>query len=159
MRAAIVQFVNATDRTAVILLTDTRLLETVSVLELDAHGTYDQNGLAAQSMTDGFGVRRSDFVFIHPEGTTNGFESPYVPRIGELEGWIHESPFDCSLTGWRKEMSDLGTDLAAQRSQYSWQDETMAIPSLGDGRFQWFGEVTAVRGFLLVKYPYSETLK
>ncbi|KAF8634421.1 hypothetical protein AX15_000872 [Amanita polypyramis BW_CC] len=155
-RAAIVQSVNAADRTAVILLTDTRTLETVSVLELDAHGTYDQNGLAAQSMTDGFGVRRSDFVFIHPEGTTNGFEPPYVPRIGELEGWIHESPsFDCSLTGWRKEMSDLGTDLAAQESHYSRGDDMMVIPSHGDGSLQWFGEVTGLNlnGTVEVMHP------
>jgi len=148
-RAAIVQSVNASDRTAVILLTDTRALETVSVLELDPYATFENNTMG-QPVTDGFGVRRSDFVFIHPEGTTNGFEAPHVPNIGELEAWIHDEmpSFDLSLTGWRKEMDNLGKRTAAQRSRRARGCETMTLPNPGDGSLHWFGEVTGVGNFL-----------
>jgi ubiquitin-conjugating enzyme E2 O len=152
-RAAIVQSVNATDRTALILLGDSRTLETVSVLELDPHGAYEQNGPAAQSVTDGFGVHRSDFVFIHPEGSVNGFETPYVPRIGELENWVHETPiYDCHPTGWRKEMSELGNSIAEQRNSQSPVDKSMRIPCPGDGCLQWIGEVTEVGGPVLHQF-------
>ncbi|KAF8640906.1 hypothetical protein AX17_000554 [Amanita inopinata Kibby_2008] len=155
-RPAIVQSVNAVDRTAVILLIDVKMLETVSVLELDPHGAPDQNGSVAQSVSDGFGVRRSDFVFIHPEGKTNGFEVPYVPRIGELEGWIHESPFlECHLTGWRKEMSELGANIAARQSVVSPDEDSMVIPNADDGGLSWIGEVTGLNldGTVEVTHP------
>lgn len=148
-RAAIVQSVNASDRTALILLTETRTLETVSVLELDPYGNFENNA-TSQPMTDGFGVRRSDFVFVHPEGTTNGFEAPQVPKLGELEAWIHdEVPFDLDLTGWRKDMNELGKRIAAQRSRHPRGYETMMLPNYGDNSLYWFGEVTGVSNSLV----------
>ncbi|KAK2461639.1 hypothetical protein APHAL10511_006102 [Amanita phalloides] len=157
-RAAIVQSVNASDRTALILLVDTRAVETVSVLELDPYGTNEHSNTASQPVSDSFGVRRSDFVFIHPEGRTNGYGPPHVPKIGELEAWIHEVPsFDRPLTGWRKEMSDLGANIAAERSHHSCESETMSLPNHRDGSFCWFGEVSTLNldGTVEVTHPDS----
>ena len=158
-RAAIVQSVNASDRTALILLTQTRTLETVSVLELDPYGNFENNA-TGQPMTDGFGVRRSDFVFIHPEGTTNGFEAPQVPKIGELEAWIHDEvpSLDPPLTGWRKDMHELGKKIAAQRSRRSRGSETMMLPIPRDSNLHWFGEVTGVGNSLLSTAIVSNVL-
>ncbi|EEB96788.1 hypothetical protein MPER_04016, partial [Moniliophthora perniciosa FA553] len=83
-RPAVVQAVDAVQRTATLLFNDTGKVEMVSLLELDPHGTSDTDPMA-QLNFEGLGVRRGDFVFIHREGTTNGFEKPRVPRIGELE--------------------------------------------------------------------------
>ena len=63
-RAAIVQSVNAVDRTAQVYCKDTGTTELASLLELDPHGTGDWSAIAP---TDGLGVRRGDFVFIHKE--------------------------------------------------------------------------------------------
>ena len=74
-QAAVVQSVNAAERTAKILLPDGRY-EKVSVLELDPHGTDSD----VTNPQEGFGVRRGDLVFIHAEGKTNGCVKPMVPR-------------------------------------------------------------------------------
>ncbi|PFH54811.1 hypothetical protein AMATHDRAFT_38056 [Amanita thiersii Skay4041] len=155
-QSAIVQSVNAADRTAVILLTEDESTEIVSVLELDPHGTSDQGVTMAQSMADSFGVRRSDFVFVHPENSTNGFDTPYVPRIGELESWVHETPFlDYHLSGWRKEMSEIGNRIAAQSPLHSLEGELMIIPEPGDNNLTWIGEVTGLNldGTVEVTHP------
>lgn len=139
---AVVQHVNAVDRTAEILLADGGK-ELASVLELDPHGTSDLAAVMPQSASEGLGVRRGDFVFIHREGTTNGFAKPCVPRIGELETWVREGPFlDGQLSGWRKEMSEIGAGLAAKRERES-DESKMKRPSK-DGALLWLGEVTNV---------------
>lgn len=146
-RHAIVQSVNAGDRTALILLTDTGKVELAPLLELDPHGTSEPLAVGPQSVPEGLGVRRGDFVFIHRSGTTNGLENPAVPRIGELEAWVSEGPVpDGQLLGWRKEMADIGADLAA-RCQCIPEGELecqISRPTLGTGCLSWLGEVTDV---------------
>lgn len=140
-RPAIVQSVNAVERTAQILFPDTGEIELASLLELDAHGNSDLD--ANNLHTDSFGVRRGDFVFIHAAGTTNGMERPRVPRIGEIEPWVRENPFaNGELSGWRKEMSILGNSLAARRTAPL--RKRMQRPVNGDGKLLWCGEVTGV---------------
>ncbi|KAF9270048.1 hypothetical protein L218DRAFT_952243 [Marasmius fiardii PR-910] len=138
-RSAVVQSVDAVQRTASVLFNDTRKLETVSLLELDPHGTSDMDSYAQYSL-DGLGVRRGDFVFIHREGTTNGFESPRVPKIGELEAWVRGNPFvGGQLAGWRKEMSELGARIADRRGTDGSEEGHMLSP---DTTLDWVGEVT-----------------
>jgi len=142
-RSAIVQSVNAKERTALVLLPDTGATELTSVLELDPHGTSDlgANPLLA---SEGFGVRRGDFVLVHHQETTNGLEKPRVPRIGELEAWVREAPFaDGHFIGWRKEMYDIGTKLAEQRSSGALVEDPIQRPA-DDDAFSWIGEVTSV---------------
>lgn len=141
-----VQKVNAAERTAIILFSETGKQELASVLELDPHGTSsDSTLMIPQSTSDGLGVRRGDFVFIHPEGTTNGFEKPRVPRIGELEAWVREGPFvDGHFVGWRKELSELGRTVAARRIPGSDLQTLMKRPTPGGCNFLWIGEVTSV---------------
>jgi ubiquitin-conjugating enzyme E2 O len=148
-RAAIVQSVNAADRTATILYADTGIVELASLLELDPHGTSDL-AVNPQLAHDGLGVRRGDFVFIHREGSTNGLEKPRVPRIGEVEAWVREVPIspDGQLGGWRKEMSEIGGNIATSRGGAENVEEgQIRRPNRGDGSFSWFGEVAAVRSW------------
>ena len=72
---AIVQSVNAAERTAKILLYNGRR-EKVSVLELDVHGSEAN----VSNPQEAFGVRRGDLVFIHRDGDSNGCSKPTVPR-------------------------------------------------------------------------------
>jgi ubiquitin-conjugating enzyme E2 O len=131
--------VDAAQRTATLLFNDTGKVEMVSLLELDPHGTSD-NDLSLNY--EGLGVRRGDFVFIHREGTTNGFEKPRVPRIGELEAWVREKPFvGGQLNGWRKEISELGTKIANSRVKEGSKEEHMQEP---DENLHWVGEVVDV---------------
>ena len=113
----------------------------MSVLELDTHGTsdLDQNG-------DGLGVRIGDFVFIHPEDSTNGYVPPRVPRIGELEAWVRELPYpDGYLEGWRKEMSDICTEIAKKRGTDEVFDQTaLRLSHHSKDNFNWIGEVVQV---------------
>jgi ubiquitin-conjugating enzyme E2 O len=89
------------------LFPDTGTIELASLLELDPHGNSDLD-------TASFGVRRGDFVFIHPPESRNGLENPRVPRIGEIEPWIRGNPFqDGQFVGWRKELQELGLDIAS----------------------------------------------
>lgn len=147
------QSVNATERTAAILFPDTGVIDLASLLELDPHGASDLNTMVPHPASEGLGVRRGDFVFIHREGTTNGFEKPRLPRIGELEAWVREDhSIDGHLSGWRKEMSDLGTRIAARRGVDETQEGQMKQPINGDGSLLWFGEVTSVRD-ISCSYP------
>ncbi|KAG7099028.1 hypothetical protein E1B28_000908 [Marasmius oreades] len=137
-RSAVVQTVDAVQRTASVLFSDTEKIEIVSLLELDPHGTSDMDPYAQYSL-DGLGVRRGDFVFIHQAGITNGFESPRVPKIGELETWVRENPFaDGQLIGWRKEMSELGASIADRRGTDGSEEGHMLQP---DETLDWVGEV------------------
>ena len=72
-KAAVVQSVHATDRTASLLLYDgTR--EIVPLLEL-ACPSFNPGSL------DSIGVNRGDYVLIHPSDSTNGASSPKVPSV------------------------------------------------------------------------------
>ncbi|KAG6878620.1 hypothetical protein C0993_001143 [Termitomyces sp. T159_Od127] len=158
-RHAIVQFVNANDRTAKVLLPDSNTVELVSVLELDPHGASDPSVAFSQSASDGLGVCRGDFVFVHPDGVTNGFEKPVVPKIGEVEHWVRENPIiDGQLGGWRKEMADIGAAIATQRATEGSQETfTMIHLARGSGISAWIGEVTELKldGSIEVTHPDS----
>jgi ubiquitin-conjugating enzyme E2 O len=145
-RPAIVQSVNAAERTAAVLLPDSGVVELASVLELDPHGTSDLAAVIPQSASEGLGVRRGDFVFIHREGTTNGFQKPSVPKIGELETWVRECPVvNGQLVGWRKEMSEIGGSIARRPESERIKESQLSLPVPGTGCLSWFGEVTGVR--------------
>lgn len=142
-RTAVVQSVNATDRIAIIRCLDTGVLETVSALELDPNGA---GGLGSDVLHSyGFGVRRGDSVFVHAQGTTNGFETPRVPKIGEIEEWVREPPIlsDGELGGWRWAMAKVGAELAAEYSVYGLPVHNVKLPD--DESLLWIGEVTEVR--------------
>jgi ubiquitin-conjugating enzyme E2 O len=120
---------------------------------LDPHGTSTTDGSPQE--LDSFGVRRGDFVFVHPEGTTNGAELPRVPRIGELEGWVREVPTmedkpdgTTMISGWRGELHNIGHAIAKARgtpeSAGRELDGKVRKISAEDG-VDWFGEVTDVR--------------
>ncbi|KAI9445331.1 hypothetical protein H4582DRAFT_2071007 [Lactarius indigo] len=143
-RVAVVQSVNAVDRTATIRFGDTGAIELASVLELDPHGTNDWSAVAPTSF-DGLGVRRGDFVFIHREGTTNGLEKPKVPRIGEVEPWVREAPIvhaDGHYGGWRKTMADIGMNIAHRRESDHIVEGRIRKPGPDNTSLNWFGEVS-----------------
>ncbi|KAF8973555.1 hypothetical protein BDZ97DRAFT_1775695 [Flammula alnicola] len=155
-RPAIVQSVNAADRTALILFPDTGAIELASLLELDPHGNSDNDANNLQAASEGFGVRRGDFVFIHRPGTTNGLEKPKVPRIGEIEPWVRENPFvDGEFSGWRKELQEIGSNIAAQRTVNHPTEKMIQRPAKGDGKLSWCGEVTGLNldGTVEVMHP------
>ncbi len=149
-KMAIIQSVNAVQRTATVMFPNTGATELVSLLELDPQGNPDLSTLGPHSTADGLGVRRSEFVFIHKPGTTNGYEPPRVPRIGELEPWVREAPFDDvqQVVGWRKEMAELGMEIACRREER--EESHVKRPILGDSSLLWVGEVTGVNIF-----PYT----
>jgi ubiquitin-conjugating enzyme E2 O len=140
--AAVIQSVNSTDRVAIICLTSTGKVETVSVLELDPNGLSD---LATGTPHTTLGMRRGDKVFIHREGTSNGFESPRVPKIGEIEEWVRELPIgsDGEISGWRRTMVDMGTKIASGRKDNP-AFHRVKHPTQDDATLSWFGEVTGV---------------
>ncbi|EJF62287.1 hypothetical protein DICSQDRAFT_104652 [Dichomitus squalens LYAD-421 SS1] len=158
----IVQSVNARDRTAYVRVVETGAIELASVLELDAHGTNDWSALAPTN--DGLGVRRGDFVFIHKEGATNGVESPMVPRIGEVEEWVRESPTvspNGQLGGWRRQMADIGTRIAEERGREgSVEEPPIRRPQKGDTSLNWFGEVIDLRldGTVEIMLPNADVM-
>ncbi|KAI0932058.1 hypothetical protein AcW2_000786 [Taiwanofungus camphoratus] len=157
-RPAIVQSVNAVDRIAQVRCMDTGTVELASLLELDPHGTGDWS---AVSPTDGLGVRRGDFIFIHKEGMANGVEKPMVPRIGEVEEWVREAPVvqpGGQLSGWRREMADIGNRIADRRGKDpSIEEGQIMRPQKGSTHLNWFGEVTELRldGTVEVMLPNS----
>ncbi|KAG2075069.1 hypothetical protein BDR04DRAFT_1228845 [Suillus decipiens] len=155
--AAIVQSVNSTDRVAVIRLANTGKTETVSVLELDPNGVSDWT---AGTPHTHLGMRRGDKVFIHREGTSNGFESPRVPRIGEIEEWVREVPVrpDGEFSGWRRTMADMGTKIASERKEKPTVSR-VKHPTPDDTSLSWFGEVTGLRldGTIDITHPNGST--
>lgn len=142
---AIVQSVNAMERTATILYSDTGTLGLASVLELDPHGPTDAQ--TVDHTAEEFGVHLGDFVFIHREGTSNGLPKPRVPKIGEVEDWVRDVSPDSggriAVTGWRKDMCDIGNRIATQRAMEAVEDGKIRHPNESDS-FTWFGEVTDV---------------
>jgi ubiquitin-conjugating enzyme E2 O len=143
-RTAIVQSVNASERTASVLFSDSGVIDTASLLELDPHGTTNAS---ASGTHESLGVRRGDFVFIHPDGATNGLEKPRVPRIGEVEAWVRDAPVqaDGQLAGWRREMSEIGIRIATQGVNPVEEGQIKRLFE-GDSSLSWFGEVTGVSG-------------
>ncbi|KAH7929335.1 hypothetical protein BV22DRAFT_1109934 [Leucogyrophana mollusca] len=158
IRAAVVQSVNSADRVAVVRFSDTGETEMASVLELDPNGMSDWASATPNPHVHGLGVRRGDTVFIHPEGLTNSYEKPRVPRIGEIEPWVRESPIrpDGELGGWRRDMADLGTRIASERKG---PIHHVRRPSTDDKSLSWFGEVTGLRldGSVQVTHPNMDT--
>ncbi|KAF8898907.1 hypothetical protein BD779DRAFT_1666666 [Infundibulicybe gibba] len=150
-RPAIVQSVDAAQRIATVLFPDTKETEFVSLLELNVHGMM----MIPQSGPEGLGVRRGDFVFIHPSGSTNGFEKPHVPRIGELEGWALSLPSD-GERGWRMDMTDIGINLAKNTADNDVARE-LQLPSHQDESLSWIGEVADLKldGTVEVTHPNS----
>ncbi|KAH9837167.1 uncharacterized protein C8Q71DRAFT_757052 [Rhodofomes roseus] len=159
-RAAIVQSVNAVDRIAQVRCEDNKQVELASLLELDPHGTSDWSAVAP---TDGLGVHRGDFVFIHKPGATNGAEPPMVPRIGEVEEWVREPPVVSGtghLGGWRREMADIGNKIAERRGRDPTIEEgELQRPHKGDTHLDWFGEVVDLHldGAVEVVLPSGST--
>lgn len=146
---------NSTDRTALIRYRGQDNDELVSVLELDPHGTSITDGPLQETQLDSFGVRRGDFVLVHPEGTTNGAELPRVPKIGELEAWVREIPTiedkpdgTTIISGWRGELHNIGQAIAKARGtpESAGRELDGKVRKMGaqDG-VDWFGEVTDVR--------------
>jgi ubiquitin-conjugating enzyme E2 O len=139
-RFAVVQSVDPNQRVATVLFTDTGSQELVSVLELDPTGDSGE-----VEPHDVLGVRRGDFVFIHSEGATNGTTPPQVPHIGELEAWVREVPIvNGQYSGWRKEFSELGHGVAAERGSGEIFEGAIKRPVKGDSSMYWIGEVTEV---------------
>ena len=140
-QAAVVQSINAQERTAVLLLADGRK-QVVPVLELDTHG----NEAIIGDPQSGYGVRRGDLVFIHRENATNGCDKQLVPSIGELEAWVHEPVVDeqGEVDGWQKEMNDIGQKIALSRGKEPFEEGQIATTRI-DGSLNWFGEVAHVR--------------
>lgn len=137
---------DAVQRTALILFPDTGTIELASLLELDPHGNSDFDASISQTGSEAsFGVRRGDFVFIHSPGTTNGLETPRVPRIGEIEAWIRENTFQGGqFVGWKKELQELGSRIASQRSAGTLVEKKIQTSTNGESRLSWCGEVTGV---------------
>lgn len=146
---------NANERVASIRYIDNGSTELISVLELDPHGTSTLATVMPHTHLNSLGVRRGDFVFIHREGSTNGVEKPRVPRIGEVEAWVRENPMtpEGILVGWRREMADIGSNLAATQGA---KDHVIKRPFKGDDSLSWCGEVTNVSPFTMV--PWDMTL-
>lgn len=147
-RAAVIQYVNATERVASIRYSDTSSTELASVLELDPHGTGDLSIVVPHSS---LGVRRGDFVFVHREGTTNGLEKPRVPKIGEVEAWVRETPMttDGHLAGWRREMAEIGAQIATNRRPGLDVGGKVRRPLTEDTSHSWCGEVTGVNMLMI----------
>ena len=155
----VVQSVDAADRTALVLrqpppatsAQSPDSVERVSVLELDPHGPAPMEG----DLSDVIGVRRGDFVFIHPRETSNGLPKPHVPKIGEVEEWARDpDPY-----GWRQEMASVGMEygqrlegerVARQNAQMrdqlapQFRDDKMVWKNPAVALVDWFGEVSSV---------------
>ncbi|KAJ6604506.1 hypothetical protein DFH09DRAFT_1257291 [Mycena vulgaris] len=144
-RPVIIQSVNATHRTASVLIPETGKIELASVLELDPHGTSDTSAML-EAPSDGLGVRRGDFLFVHPEGKTNGSSIiARIPRIGEVEAWVRDVPFvDGQLAGFRKEMSEMGANIARRRTAENIVEGPILRPAADNESLMWLGEVTNI---------------
>lgn len=143
---AIVQSVNAADRTSLILFPDTGKTELAPLLELDTVGNAEH---AADLNPEAFGVQRGDIVFINAPGSVSSTKKPHVPRIGEIEPWVHDEAYNTGdLTGWRKEMCEIGSSIAIKRNIEQFIEKPVQLPAKNSGDLTWIGEVYAVRSSL-----------
>ncbi|KAF8323122.1 hypothetical protein DL93DRAFT_2147193 [Clavulina sp. PMI_390] len=135
-RLAIVQKLNPRERTATIRWappkSDEEPASVVSCLELDPRGK-DNEGFHV------FGVQRGDIVFLHPPGKTNGSTPPLVPKIGELEAWVHEP----DSQQWRDTFVEMGVQLSRIPYEYRGQIFGYAA-SVQATSVRWVGEVTGL---------------
>ncbi|KZT36569.1 hypothetical protein SISSUDRAFT_1049714 [Sistotremastrum suecicum HHB10207 ss-3] len=145
-KTAIVQYVKADQRLASVRVIGSEEAELVSVLQLDPYAINEEVNAATGAGT--CGVRRGDFVFIHPEGTTNGLEPPRIRRIGESEAWVSEAPIpdeQGGLGGWRGEMIKIGQGIAMQSLSQDAPFHRPILPYETRGpKIDWFGEVTGL---------------
>ncbi|KIY70179.1 hypothetical protein CYLTODRAFT_420028 [Cylindrobasidium torrendii FP15055 ss-10] len=152
--SGVVQTVDARQRVASLYLLKDKKTETVSVLELDTQGTDPD---AEDTGHDGLGVRIGDYVFIHPEGTTNGYTPPHIPRIGEMEEWVREIPAALdSYTGWRGTLWDIGNDVLKHRgTDPKWDHAYMQTSCDSTTPIDWCGDVVKLGpdGTVLVRHP------
>ncbi|KAF9527796.1 hypothetical protein CPB83DRAFT_855638 [Crepidotus variabilis] len=153
-RPAVVQTVDAIERLAQLRLDDTNKIESASLLELSTYGT----GLSG-SEHEAIGLHIGDFVFVHNQGTTNGSYGAKVPRIGEIETWVHEHCHYDDLEGWRRQMHDIGTSIASQRGKGGPMEKPLGLPIPRSGELMWCGEVSALNidGTVQVTHPDLST--
>ncbi|KAF4623252.1 hypothetical protein D9613_002127 [Agrocybe pediades] len=138
-RPAVVQSVNAIERTSLVLLPDTGVIELASLLELDTVGNVEHE---TDLSPEAFGVQRGDIVFINAPSSSRSTQAPRMPRIGELEPWVHEPPFHGGQpANWRKEMLDIGSAIAAKRNAEPYTERAVQLPAKGSGELTWIGEV------------------
>ncbi|KAF8338031.1 uncharacterized protein EI90DRAFT_3118487 [Cantharellus anzutake] len=139
-RAAVVQSVDAEDRTARVRWYPPKAKEesiaVVSMFEINPEGSVSSD------LPQSYGVRRGDIVFLHARDSTNGCDVPRVPKIGELEQWVRHPN-----ASWRQEMMEIGS------SAPRWYDPpsrtATELPVVGvaankDGT-HWVGEVVDLR--------------
>lgn len=135
-KAAVVQSVNAVDRTASLQLYD-GMREVVPLFELTCPSLNPAS-------LDSIGVHRGDYVLIHPPDSTNGAPPPKVPRVGELEEWTYE-PYtpDGQPFQWHKEFEMIS-------KQYFEKHGDTACPQynlqtrMSNNSLNWCGEVQNV---------------
>lgn len=140
-RAAVVQSVNAAQRIARLLFQDTGKVEPASLLEMSTYGTGVS---ASESLHEVIGLHIGDFVFVHKSGTTNGSYGAKVPRIGEIEPWVHEHNNSDPRNSWRHEMHEIGRNIANQRASGLATEKPLRLCARGSGELSWCGEVTGV---------------
>ena len=149
-RTAVVQVVHPSQRVAILRLTDVpesaSETEVASLLELDPHGTHDITTNDPAPSQDELGVHRGEFVFIHKEGTTNGSVVPMVPKIGELESWIHDVPSLHTMQPGGFTDVIYAEGLKIIMTEENWRDgRSTFIPiSVPVKPVYWFGYVTDV---------------
>ena len=121
--------------------------ETVSLLELDPHGTHDMTTNDTIPSPDELGVHRGEFVFIHNEGTTNGSVMPRVPKIGELESWVQDVPSLHSVQPGGFTDVIYAEGLKIIMTEENWKDgrSTFIPTSVPVKPLYWFGYVSDVR--------------
>jgi ubiquitin-conjugating enzyme E2 O len=68
-----------------------------------------------------------------------------VPRIGEIEAWIRENPFqNGQFVGWRKELQELGSRIASQRSTGTLVEKRFQMSTNAESKLSWCGEVSGL---------------
>jgi len=180
-RVAVVQSVSAKERVASLHWFGTDAIEEVSVLELDPHGmSYSESTLQS------FGVRRGDCVLVHKEDSKKSTKVPMIPKIGELEPWVHEVPSrtpEGTVAGWRGELTNLavktlgfGSNKAEEGPRVpisltlGWDQSVNLMSSGPPGKFtpptlslpcgiDWFGQVVDVSflsSFSITIYSHAE---
>lgn len=137
-RVAVVQSMDARERTAVLRIYGSDTSEAVPVLELDVHGPE----------TAAFGLHRGDTVLIASQPT--GVLPPALPRLGELE----ELPEEEEL---RQQMSHLGMAYAQRFDK----ECPLILPAAPSEGIDWYGSVTGISpaGLVQIRLPDGSTVE